>query len=205
VDAPESDAADPESQSPSPSRPDPWTDPATAGPPPGAPPAGAGAGTDVAAAASQQPQSIRTAVRLMWVGAVLSALGILITFLLRDELRDQIRDSDASLTADEVDTAVTVGLMVVGLTGVIAVALWIWMATANGQGKSWARTVATVLGVLNVVFTLISFAGGQLTPLGVIVNLINIALAVVILVLLYRPDSNRFYDAVSRQASYYGY
>jgi hypothetical protein len=190
---------DPESQSqraPE-SQPGPWGDPSTVGPPPGAP--------SLDAAATEQPPPIRLAVRLMWVGAVLSAIGILVTFLMRDELRDQLREDDPSLTADELDTAVNIGLTVVGLIGVISVALWIWMATTNGQGKSWARIVATVLGALNVIFTLLSFVGGQLTALGVIVNLINIALAVVILILLYRPESNRYYDAVSLQSSYYRY
>lgn len=194
VDAPDQDATGQGSQG----SPDPWADPATSGPAPGGPiPPG-----DVIPPGHQEgspPPSIRLAVRLMWVGAIISLIGIVVTFLLRDELRDQIEEAEPSLTAEEIDSAVAVGLTVVGLIGVISVALWIWMATANGQGKAWARTVATVLGTLNVLFTLLSFVGGQFTPLGAVLNLFNIALAVVILVMLYRPDANRFYDAVSRQ------
>lgn len=145
------------------------------------------------------PPTIRTAVRLMLVGAVISGIGILVTFMLRDDLREQLADADPSLTANELDTAVAAGLTLAGLVGVASVALWIWMATANGQGRVWARTVATVLGVLNVGFTLVGFIGGQLTPASVLIALANIALAVAILTLLYRPESNRFYDAVSRQ------
>jgi hypothetical protein len=172
--------------------PDPWADPGTIGPAPGGP-------LPPEDHAASPPPSVRLAVRLMWVGAAISLIGIVVMFLLRDELRDQIEEAEPTLTADQVDTSVAVGLTVMGLVGVVIVALWIWMATANGQGKAWARTVATVLGVLNVLFTLLSFVGGQFTPLGALLNLLNIALAVVILVMLYRPDANRFYDAVSRQ------
>jgi hypothetical protein len=134
----------------------------------------------------------------MWVGAAISAIGIIVAFTQTGELRDQIREQDSSLTADEVDTAVAVGLTFIGVVGVISVGLWLWMAAMNGQGKSWARTVATVFGGLNVVFTAIGFFGDQLTPLNVVFSVVGIALAVTILVLLYRPESNAFYDYRSR-------
>jgi hypothetical protein len=147
----------------------------------------------------EQPKSILTAVRLMWVGAAISAIGIIVAFAQTGELRDQLRE-DSDLTADELDTAVAVGLTFVGIIGVISVALWLWMAFTNGQGKSWARTVATVLGGLNVVFTALSFFGDQLTPLNVVFSVVGIALAVTILVLLYRPESNAYYEYKTRTA-----
>lgn len=146
----------------------------------------------------EQPSTIRTAVRLMWVGAAISAIGIIVAFTQTDELREQIREADSSLTADEVDTAVAVGLTFIGVIGVISVGLWLWMAATNGQGKAWARTVATVFGGLNVLFTAFGFFGDQLTPLNVVFSIIGIALAVAILVLLYRPESNAYYDYRTR-------
>jgi hypothetical protein len=148
----------------------------------------------------EQPQSILNAVRLMWAGAAISAIGILVAFTQTSELRDQLRDADETLTADELDTAVAVGLTFVGIIGVISVALWLWMAATNGQGKAWARTVATVLGGLNVVFTALGFFGDQLTPLNVVFSIISIVLAVSILWLLYRPESNAYFDYKTRTA-----
>jgi hypothetical protein len=148
-----------------------------------------------------QPSSIGLAVKLMWVGAAISAIGIVVAFFQRDELRDQLREADSTLTSSELDTAVSVGLTFVGIIGVISIALWIWMATTNGQGRSWARTVATVLGGLNVVFTGLGFLGDQLTPLNVGFSILGIALAVTILVLLYRPESNQYYEYKTRALS----
>jgi hypothetical protein len=149
----------------------------------------------------EQPQSIRNAVRLMWVGAAISGIGIIVAFTQSGELRDQLREADDTLTADELDTAVAVGLTFIGIVGVISIALWLWMAATNGQGRSWARTVATVLGGLNVVFTGLSFFGDQLTPLNAVFSVLGIALAVTILVLLYRPESNAYYDYKTRAAT----
>lgn len=165
----------------------------------GVPPAGVAGGGDETDL--QQPSSIRNAVRLMWVGAVLSGLNILAVFLVRDDLRDLIEESDRSLTADQVDSALTTMMTVAGLIGVMAVALWIWMATANGQGRLWARTTATVLGALYVAVNLVAFVGGELTLPRVALGLLGIGLPVAILVLLYRPESTRFYNAVTRQAA----
>jgi len=139
----------------------------------------------------------------MRVGAVLSVVGILFSFLQRDEIRDQIAEDAATpMTDDELDTAVAFGLGFAVVIGLIGVALWLWMAHTNGQGKTWARTTATVLGGLNVLFTLVGVALGQTTALSLAASVIGLALAVTILVLLYRPDSNRFYDVMSGRTGY---
>lgn len=147
----------------------------------------------------EQPPSIVTAVRLMWAGAALTAVGVLLSFTQTDAIREQIEDSDSSLSASEVDTAVSVGIAFSVVFGIVGVGLWLWMANANGKGQSWARTVATVLGGLNAFSAVISLvASGTATTLSIVLTVISLVLAVVILVLLYRPDSSAFYAARSR-------
>jgi hypothetical protein len=145
----------------------------------------------------EQPPSIRLAVRLMWLGAVVTLLGSLSVLVQTDALRDRLKDNDSTLTKSELDSAVTAIIGFTIVIGLIVVALWLWMAYANGQGRAWARVVATVLGVLNVLFLLGGLAMGNQTALGLVFNGVNLVLAVVILVLLYRPDSSRYYDANS--------
>lgn len=146
----------------------------------------------------EQPSTILTAVRLMYLGAALSLLGVLLTFTQTDAIRDAVEDSDSSLTASEVDDRVTVTVALVVVAGLIGVGLWVWMAVKNGQGRSWARVVATVLGALNIVFTLLNLGGDTATPFSVVSGLVSLVLAGVILYLLYRPESTRFYDFRSR-------
>jgi multisubunit Na+/H+ antiporter MnhB subunit len=155
------------------------------------------------APAAVQPQSIQRAVLLMRVGAGLSLLSILITVLTRDSLRSQVtralRRSSTTLTAQQVDTAVTVAVSIAVVVGLISVGLWLWMASANAKGRGWARIVATVLGVLSVLSLLSSVAQGQMTTLNLIVSLVSLVLAIVILVLLWRKESSAYYEAVKAQ------
>jgi hypothetical protein len=155
--------------------------------------------TGQGAPAAVPPPSIQRAVLLMRVGAALSVLSILITLLTRDSLRSQVtstlRKSNAALSASQVDSAVGVAIGFAVVVGLVSVGLWLWMASANGKGRSWARIVATVLGVLSVLSLLSSVAQGQMTTL----NLVSLALAVAILVLLWRKESSAYYDAVKAQ------
>ena len=148
-------------------------------------------------AAVEQPPSIRTAVRLMYVGAVLSVVGALSIFLQVDAIRDQIEEDDPSLTADDVDTAVAIFVVTFVVIGLISVGLWLWMAYTNGRGQSWARVVATVLGGLSIVSALAGLATGS-GGVGIVFGILSVVLAAVILFLLYRPESSRFYQARSR-------
>ena len=155
------------------------------------------------APAAVPPPSIQRAVLLMRVGAALSVLSILITLLTRDSLRSQVtstlRKSNAALTASQVDSAVSIAIVIAVVVGLVSVGLWLWMASANGKGRSWARIVATVLGALSVLSLLSSVAQGQMTTLNLVVSLVSLVLAVAILVLLWRKESSAYYDAVKAQ------
>lgn len=149
-----------------------------------------------------QPSSIRTAVRLMFVGAAVSLISLVISIAtlgsLKDDIRDELVKDDPNVSQSTIDAAygVTIGIAVV--LGTIGVLLWLWMAWKNGQGRSWARVVATVLGALNVIFTLLSFTSANAEPVVQVFSAINLVLAVLILVLLWRKDSTEFYNARSR-------
>lgn len=151
-----------------------------------------------AAGPMAKPQTILQAVKLMYVGAGLTVLGVLASLLQVDTIRDSIEDSDSSLTSSEVDSAVAFTMAFIVVTALIGVGLWLWMASANGNGKSWARVVATVLGGLNILFTLLGVVSGGSTPLSLLISVVNLVLAGYILWLLWRPESTQYYEAMSR-------
>lgn len=183
----------------------------TATPPPGPfeqPPPGAPAGpwasdtsptpVGVGTADGTRPAPIALAVKLMYAGAALSAIGALLTLLQRSAIEDSILDADSSLTESELDSAVAVAMAFGVVIGLIGAGIWLWMASANGRGRRWARTVASVLGGLNVLFTLLGLAGmNSSTGLSNVMSMVSAVLAAVIIYLLWRPESTRFYDARS--------
>lgn len=160
-----------------------------------------------APAAPQQPASIALAVKLMFAGAALTAVSFLFGLLslggLKDDIKESVRESDPAASQDVIDAAYAVSLAMVFVVGLVGVLLWCWMAWKNGQGRSWARVVATILGVLNVFFTLLSFTQPGANTVGILVNLVTVALAVYILVLLWKKESTAFYEGVTRSRQLY--
>ena len=92
------------------------------------------------------PAPVRTAVKLMYAGAAVSAAGLIIGLALI------IVDIQAAARGRFLGHSVTAQkplvLAVWVLFGLVVIALWLWMARANGQGRNWARIVSTVLFAL---------------------------------------------------------
>jgi len=151
----------------------------------------------------ERPRSLSTAVRLMQLGAVLSLLSVIVSLLTLDSMKESIgdamRDADPNVSQTTIDAAYSVGVVSGVIGGVIAVGLWLWMAWKNGQGRSWARIVATVFGALNLIFTAVSFGSPGMTAVSLGFGAINLILAVVILVLLWKKSSSAYYEAVSQR------
>lgn len=143
----------------------------------------------------ERPSSVTRAVQLMYLGAALSIAGIAVAWATTGQLRAQVAAANPSLTPDAVESATSISLVVATVVGLVALGLWLWMAVANGAGRSWARVVATVLGglgVLSAVYSLMTATG-----VTVATQLLSLALAVAILVLLWRPESSEFFQARS--------
>ena len=99
------------------------------------------------------PQSVTRAVQLMYVGAAASLIGIVIDILARHAIRNALatRKTAHPLTTSQLNSNyhLVLGVLIVG--GVIAVALWLWMAYSCKAGKGWARIVSTVLFAIETI------------------------------------------------------
>lgn len=148
---------------------------------------------------SEPPSPIRTAFILMYVGAALQVIGIVTAFMSRDDIRAELvtLQDETDLSASDIDAMADTFVGALATAGIVAVAIWILMAHANRRGRRWARIVATVLGALNVLATLVGLS--LLAGSAALVSLISVGLVAVILFLLYRPDSTAYYSAVSNQ------
>jgi len=90
----------------------------------------------------------------MYVGATLTALGIVIALSAWDDVDPPLQldiDSGPSQSGFDPDAVLTVGVPVGVLYALVLLALWVWMAVANRRGRGWARTVATILGAIVVL------------------------------------------------------
>ena len=110
------------------------------------------------------PVPVRTAVTLMYAGAAVSTVTVIITLALIPAIKAALRTAHPSLTAAQVrdvNTLITLAM----LLGLAVIALWLWMARANGQGQNWARILCTVLfglATLELIRARPQYPGGYL-------------------------------------------
>ena len=147
-----------------------------------------------------RPAAMDRAVMLMRVGAVLSLLSVLSAFLFKDSMRstveETLRKSGETIDPALVDATLTTALISGIVGGLIGVALWLWMASANGKGKKWARIVATVffaISVLNFLFGLVQPA----PMLSKILSLLIVLVGAAAIFFMYKKESTAYYEAMS--------
>jgi predicted membrane-bound spermidine synthase len=106
----------------------------------------------------EAPNSVRNAVRLMYAGAALSAIVVIVTLVSIGSLKANILAHYPHYTVTQRHTAEVAAVVTSIIGGLIAIGLWLWMAWANGRGRNWARIVAAVFFGINTLDLLASFA-----------------------------------------------
>lgn len=138
------------------------------------------------------PHSVLNAVKLMYTGAALEVLAVILAVVTIGSLKSAIlarhpADTAAQLHSGEV--ARTVPLVIGGL---IAIGLWLWMAWANDRGLSWARIVSAVffgINTLDLLISLLQVHAIATLLIGVVIWLVGLGA----IVLVYSKESGPFY------------
>jgi hypothetical protein len=167
------------------------------------------------------PAPVRTAVTLMYTGAAVSTVTVIIALALIPAIKAALRTEHPALTAAQVshvNTLITLAIVF----GLAVIAAWLWMARATGQGKNWARILCTVLSglaTLELIRVRPQYPGGYLAHFTVgghvypvihsVVGATVLALLVPVLLwltglaavwLLWRPASSAFFTGRVRPA-----
>ena len=142
------------------------------------------------------PPPVVNAVWLMYTGAALSAISLIITLATVSSLRTAIHNSDPSLTAAKLHNAEVAAVVVAIVFGLIGIGLWLWMARANKAGKNWARITATVFFGLDTLSVLAGFRQAE-PALSRVVSLLVWLAGLGAIVLLWQKVSSAYF-AVSR-------
>jgi hypothetical protein len=146
----------------------------------------------------EPPPSVVMAVRLMYAGAVVSALSLIVGLATIGSLRNSLHKAQPSLTPTQLhnlQTVVVVGSIFIGL---ISIGLWIWMAFMNKAGKPWARIVATVLFGLDTIFLLLGVARAGAAA-GTLVSILTWLIGLGAVVYLWRRDSSAYFNPQAGQ------
>jgi hypothetical protein len=140
------------------------------------------------------PASVTNAVKVMYAGVVASLVGIVIDIITVHATKSAIEKHSPHMTASQLNA--TQHSLIAGsvIGGVIAAALWVFIARNCLAGKNWARIFGTVLFAICTIDT----AGGAIAPLAGPVKLWEAVvwlIGLTAVVLLWRRPSTEFFTA----------
>ncbi len=138
------------------------------------------------------PPSVLNAVKLMYVGAAVSTVSLVISLVGISGTKAAIRKARPSYTVAQVNQLNTFIITLAVVSGVIGVALWLWMARANGQGRTWARILSTVLFGLATLDMFGVFSQPK-TLLGLVFPVLTWLVGAGAVFYLWRPESTAFF------------
>src|ERR1017187_5292919 len=145
------------------------------------------------------PAPVLTAVKLMYAGAAVSTVELIIGLaLIIVDIKAAARGRflGHSLTAPQMRPLIITLWIVFSL---VAIALWLWVARANGQGRNWARILSTVLFGLatlqlrGVFRTPVIRVGVGVTVFGPTFPVLTWLVGLAAVWLLWRPASSAFF------------
>jgi hypothetical protein len=141
----------------------------------------------------EPPRPVRVAVFLMYAGAALSAINLMVTIVIFRTIERAFQDVSAAVTASDAHAFVAGAIVL----AVVETGLWLLMAHANNLGRAWARTFATVLFGLDTLLLLYGFVQTSISAsqmFAVVVWLVGLSA----IVLLWRRESTGFFAAASQ-------
>ena len=144
----------------------------------------------------QQPRSVRTAVRLMCLAAGVEVVALIIALLTRGALKAAILRRHPHYTATQLHNAENAQTVILVVGALVAVALWLWMAWANGRGHNWARVLSAVFFGISTLGLIVSLVAGRGVG-DIIVAVVLWLIGLAAIVLLFRKESAPFF---ARQA-----
>ena len=80
------------------------------------------------------------------------------------------------------------------VSGVVGIALWLWMAQMNKAGKSWARITGTVFFAIYTLLLLLGIARAGAAA-STLVSILTWLIGLGTVILLWRRESSEYFNA----------
>jgi hypothetical protein len=142
----------------------------------------------------EPPTPVLNAVKLMYAGAIVGAISLIITLVTIGSLRTAIHNADPTLSPAKVHSAEVAAVVIAVIFGLIGIGLWIWMAFANKAGKNWARITATVLFSLDTLSLLVSIRQAE-PVLSRVISIVIWLIGLGAIILLWQKESSAYFAA----------
>ncbi len=140
------------------------------------------------------PRTIRIAVLLMYAGAALTAIGLVLSVIAVATGEKALRASHPHATVAQLHATRNVLITVAVVSGIIEIAAWLLLARANRGGLKWARIVASALFALSTL-TLAGHLHGTATIGNTIYSVLIWLVGLGTIILLWRRESSAYFAA----------
>jgi hypothetical protein len=136
---------------------------------------------DAVAGPSDRPRHVQIATILMYAGAIVSVAAAVLAYFaprgpLEDAAENALRQRKQAVTPEAVDALVSSTITTLIIIMLAAAVIWAMLGFFTSKRKNWARMVATVLGVLNVLATFLYFGPSAPALLLVVIGIAAVAL-----------------------------
>jgi hypothetical protein len=145
---------------------------------------------------AEVPGKVHTAVRLMYIGFVVTALDVVLSLVAlgrytHDANIDKEFDRTAEQAANQMAGAISIGF----LADLLGLACWAWLAVATRRGHGWTRIAgAVLLGIYSICMLTVLF-GTKRDPGPVLTTIVVWALGVATVIPLFSQQARDFFYA----------
>jgi len=143
------------------------------------------------------PNSVQTAVKLMYAGAALTVINLIVNLAVIGGLKSAILKKFPHYTTAQVHSAEVFFVALTVIETVIAIVLWLWMARASAAGRNYARITGTVLFVVYTLFLLSSLRRPSVS-IGLIVGVLVWLAGLGAVIQLWRRESSEYFTPRAR-------
>ena len=145
-----------------------------------------------------QPRTVFLAIRLMWAGALVSLGGAITVLATLGSVRAAVVHAYPPAWP-----SVQHQLIGAAAEAPLVIALWLWMAWANGRGKTRGRAALAVFFGLDslAVLAAVSAGGFTYTPADMAAGILQCLITLAVVFLVFNPASSRHYRTSMRNTS----
>jgi hypothetical protein len=143
------------------------------------------------------PASVLTAVRLMYAGAAVSLINVLVSLAAINLIKTAF-EAQNPLTQDPTQGAASLAATGVIISGAVGIWLWLGLASATRKGRRWPRTVGTILLGLDTI-GLLGTLGRAGIPAVKTFNVLIWLIGLMAVISLWRRPSSEYFAASRRR------
>lgn len=149
-----------------------------------------------ASARPRIPRSVLTAVRLMYAGAAVSLVNVIVNLTAINQIKTAF-ETQHPLAQNAAQGVAALAAAAVVISGAVSIGLWLKLASASRKGRSWARTAGTILFGLDTIGSL-GTLGRTGIPVAKTFGVLIWLIGFIAVIELWRRQSSDYFDSRRR-------